>query len=66
LLRDETFELVVQVNGKHRGTITIPVGATEEEATKEVRNNEKISTHLSGKTPKKVIFIQDRLINFVI
>lgn len=65
-LIEGTFELVVQINGKHRGTISVPTDINEKKAVEAVMKNEKIAAHFSGKTPKRVIFVPNRLINFVL
>ncbi|TSC69512.1 MAG: leucyl-tRNA synthetase [Parcubacteria group bacterium Gr01-1014_66] len=62
--RDETFELVVQVNGKIRGRITLPMGSSENHAVKHACALKTVKPYLSGK-PRKAIFIPNRLINFV-
>ncbi|MDO8600941.1 MAG: leucine--tRNA ligase, partial [bacterium] len=66
LIREDTFELVVQVNGKMRATILLPVGASREDAEQAARGHEMVVKYLEGKTPKKVVFVPNRLLNFVI
>ncbi len=63
-LEEDTFELVVQVNGKVRGRLALSRGATREAAEKAVRAEESLAKHFVG-NPKKVIFVPNRLINFV-
>jgi leucyl-tRNA synthetase len=63
LVRD-TATLVVQVNGKLRADMTIKRGAAQEDV--EARAMELVLKWLDGKTPVKVIYVQDKLINFVI
>lgn len=65
-LAEESFELVIQINGRHRGTIVVPMGISEKDATDTVIKNGKFATHFSGKVPKKTIFVPNRLINFVL
>lgn len=65
-LTETTFELVVQINGKHRGTLVVPVAITEKDATDTVMKDAKLAAHFSGKAAKKVIFVPGRLINFVL
>ena len=55
----------VQVNGKLRGTIELPAGTaqvTAVEGSMKIVNVQKFLTT----EPKKVIFVKDRLINFVV
>lgn len=66
LLKTETVNLVVQVNGKFRGNVCVPAGASQEEAEKAVRDQESIAKWLEGKTVRKAVFVKDRLINFVV
>jgi len=65
-VREDEFELVVQVNGKLRGSITAPRGINEKEAEKKVRAEEKFKKYLENRIIKKTIFVKNRLINFVI
>ena len=58
--------LVIQVNGKVRDQIKVPVGTGEEEAKKLALASSKIMKYTEGKDIKKVIFVKDRLINFVV
>lgn len=64
LVSDE-ITVVVQVNGKLRGEILVPSGADQQTVEETVRTNEKISSYITG-DPKKIIYIPDRLINYVI
>ena len=65
-LEDDSFELVVQINGKVRDKIMLSRGISEEEAKKKALHSEKISKNLDGQEPKKVIYIKEKLINIVI
>ena len=64
LLFASEVELVVQVNGKVRGKIKVARGIDKENAEKQARADTKISKLLQS-APKRVIFVPDRLINFV-
>ena len=66
MIQDETFELVIQVNGKVRDMVEAPIDITEENARSLALAREKIKTILVGKPPKKIIFVPKRLINIVI
>ncbi|MDD5566883.1 MAG: non-canonical purine NTP pyrophosphatase [Patescibacteria group bacterium] len=66
LVKEETFDLVVQVNGKVRDRITVPAGISEEQARAKALTSEKINTFLNGQEPKKVIYVPGRLINLVV
>ena len=66
LLVDSTVVLPVQVNGKRRGEITVPVGAPRELIEKEVLSLEAVSRMLEGNAPKKLVIVPDRIVNVVI
>ena len=60
------IKLVVQINGKVRDTLQVAVGLSEDEAKELALASGKVQSALNGKEVKKVIFVQDRIINFVI
>ncbi len=66
LLIEETFTLVIQVNGKVRDSVESSTGLSEAEAKKLALKREKIAALLHGKAPKKVIYIPNRLVNIVV
>ncbi len=63
---DDAIQMPVQVNGKVRTVITIPVSYTKEEILNLVRSDEKISTALAGKTVVKEIVVPGKIINIVV
>jgi leucyl-tRNA synthetase len=65
-LVDSAVVIAVQVNGKRRGEITVPVGAPRELAEKEALSLDAVARMLEGKAPKKVIIVPDRIVNVVI
>ncbi len=65
LIEERNFTLVVQVNGKVRGSIELTMDASEEEAKSAALENDKIKQYLADKKIQKVIFVPNRLINFV-
>ncbi|NMC52839.1 MAG: leucine--tRNA ligase [Chloroflexi bacterium] len=62
---EDLVTLVVQVNGKLRDRISLPVGTGEEEAKTLALASENVQRHLEGKTPRKIIVVPDKLINIV-
>lgn len=66
LLVRETMTIVVQVNGKVRANIEVPVEASEDDVTKTAQTDKNVEGYLKGKPPKKVIYVPGRLINFVV
>ena len=66
LLVVEEFELVVQVNGKVRGKTIINKSLGEKEIELEVLKIENVSNAIADNKIKKVIYIKEKIINFVI
>jgi leucyl-tRNA synthetase len=62
----EEVELVVQVNGKVRARLRMARGATEESVVKAALADPGAAKFIGGKQPRKVVFVQDRLVNVVI
>ena len=65
LVQDE-IELVVQVNGKLRSKITIPVSASKEDIETVALGNELVQNYVQGQSVKKVVVVPGRLVNIVI
>jgi leucyl-tRNA synthetase len=65
LVQDE-IELVLQVNGKHRGSVAVPAGADKAEIEKLAVASEAFAKHAGGASPKKVIVVPGRLVNIVV
>lgn len=63
---EETFTLVVQVNGKVRDTLELPRSVSEEEVKRLVVEREKIKIALQGKEPRAIIYVPHRIANIVI
>jgi leucyl-tRNA synthetase len=63
---EEVITLVVQINGKLRDKITVPVGISDEEAKAKALASETVQRFMEGKEPRKVIVVQGRLVNIVI
>jgi leucyl-tRNA synthetase len=66
LLVEETVEVPVQVNGKVRARITVPVGADDETHESLARGEARVASLLDGATVRKVIVVPGRLVNFVL
>ncbi len=65
LLVEAEVEVVVQVNGKRRGSVTLAVDAPEADAIEAARALAPVATALGGKEPSRVIYIPNRLLNLV-
>lgn len=59
--------VVMQINGKKKGLLKVSVDANQEEVMKAIEDNSQTSAHISKiPTIKKVIFVKNKLINFVV
>ena len=65
LVEDE-IEIPVQVLGKLRGRVTVPVAATPKEMEEAAKANPDVAKFLEGKTIVKVIAVPKRMVNFVV
>ena len=65
LVAEETVTLVVQVNGKVRAQLPAAPGLDEPAARSLAESHERVARHLANKTVRKVVYVPDRLINFV-
>jgi leucyl-tRNA synthetase len=66
LTQDETFTLVVQVNGKVRERIEVAAGTSEREIRMLALNNPRVASFIGEATVQKVIYVPGRLINIVV
>ena len=66
LIIDEKINLIVQINGKARGSIEATRDINEQEAIELVKKDQKIAKWLENKEIKKTIFVKNKLINFVV
>jgi leucyl-tRNA synthetase len=65
LVRDE-IELVLQINGKLRGSVTVPADADKAAIEAAAMASEAFRKHAGGATPKKVVVVPGRLVNVVV
>ncbi|WP_367357081.1 leucine--tRNA ligase [Mesotoga sp.] len=59
-------ELPVQITGKMRGKVVLPQNASQEEAMEAILADEKLSKMLEGRTIRKIIYVQDKIINIIV
>ena len=64
-LEEERLLIVVQVNGKVRGKITVPADVTQERIETEALADPRVSSFLDGKKVRKVVHVPGRLVNIV-
>ncbi len=65
-LKQDEIELMLQVNGKLRGAITVPAGATKEAIETIALSSDAFVKFADGAAPKKVIVVPGRLVNIVV
>lgn len=65
-LEDDTITYVVQVNGKLRGRLDLPKDQERDIIVDLAKQESSIAKHLNGKEVNKVIFVPNRLLNFVV
>ena len=66
LLERETFELVVQVNGRVRDRLVVPSGLADEELVERAKASERVQTHLDGKEIRQTVVVPGKLVNLVV
>lgn len=65
-LRTDTVEVSVQVNGKMRGRVAVPVEATEAQALAIARDDPNVARHIADKAIRRSIYVPGRIVNFVV
>jgi leucyl-tRNA synthetase len=66
LLVHETFELVVQVNGRVRDRMAVPAGLADAELVERATSSAKVQAHLDGKEIRQSIVVPGKLVNLVV
>ncbi len=65
-LQQDEIELVLQVNGKLRGALLVPAGASREQIEKIALASEVVAKFAEGAAPKKIVVVPGRLVNVVL
>lgn len=65
-LKQDEIELVLQVNGKLRGSVTVPAGADKASIEAAALASEAFQKAANGAAPKKVVVVPGRLVNVVV
>ncbi|MBQ2408945.1 MAG: leucine--tRNA ligase [Bacilli bacterium] len=65
-LKDDTFEMVVQVNGKVRGKIEVSTDTSKEEMETLAKEIDNVKVHTEGHEIVKVVVVPKKLVNIVI
>ena len=66
LVESDMIEVVIQINGKLRGTLKLNKEISQKEAIEKAKTIRGVAKHLKGKSIKKTIFIPRKIINFVV
>ena len=66
LLEEDTFELVVQVNGKVRDRIQVPSDLPEDELVARAKESPKVQAQLNGAEIRQTIVVPRKLVNLVV
>ncbi|MFC1992537.1 leucine--tRNA ligase [Chloroflexota bacterium] len=66
LAEEEEITLVVQINGKLRDRVVVPVSITEDEAKQLAVERQRVKAYLEGVEVIKMIYVPGRLVNFVV
>ena len=65
-LKQDSLEIVVQVNGKLRGRVAVPVDAQDDKVREIALADEAVARHVGSKAVKKVIVVSGKLVNIVV
>ena len=66
MLERETFELVIQVNGKVRDRVEVAADLSEEELIETAKASPKVRAHLNGQTIRQAFVVPRKLVNLVV
>lgn len=65
LVKDE-FEMPVQINGKVRGKVIMPINANKDDAIEAAKNDSNIASHIADKEIRKIIYVPGKILNIVV
>ena len=65
-LIEKNYEIVIQVNGKKRNTISVEKNVNEKEIISKIKDNKLIDKYLNDGKLLKTIYVKNRLINYII
>ena len=65
LVKDE-FEMPVQINGKVRGKVIMPIDANKDDALEAAKNDSNIKNHIADKEIRKIIYVPGKILNIVV
>jgi len=65
-LEQDTIELVLQINGKVRGSVKVPASADDEAIRSAALASDVFARHAEGRTARKMVIVPGRLVNVVV
>lgn len=65
-IKDETVTYAIMISGKKRATIEMPAGANRQDVENEAKKLPMVQKYLENASIKTIIFVQDKIINFVL
>ena len=65
LATEQTIEIAIQINGKKRDAITIPITTSQTDIIHKAQNSHRVIVSLKNKAIQKTIYVPKRLVNFV-
>lgn len=66
LLETQSQKIVIQINGKKRGEITVAKDATEDQVVAIARSEPAVAGQMEGKTVRRIIFVPGKILNIVV
>ncbi len=66
IIQAQAIVLVVQINGKVRGKLSLAPGLSEEQVKESIMADDRLKIHFQGKEVRKVIYVPNKLINWVL
>ncbi len=61
-----SVEMAVQVSGKLKGTVTVPVDSDQDAVVEAAKANEKVAKAIAGMQIVKVIYVKNKLVNLIV
>ena len=66
MIVDDSMTIAIQVNGKLRGSIDVPVGMSKEDILQQSKSIENVKKFIDSMTLMKEIYVPNKLVNFVV
>ena len=65
LLKDEECSIVIQVDGRKRGILKMPLDAKEKTVLEEAQKIKNVIKNINNKTIVRNMFLKNKLVNFI-